>query len=107
MSLTFDLPYNFHFRHMAGIHLVKDGGFDNDTYEIEPEKVELEVWSEVEATAHDCVNISEDCKRCCNNDKVLYEFMTIRSKFNSSKSFTFERHIEDRIGACWTDWAMV
>ena len=28
-------------------------------------------------------------KRCANNDKILYEFMTIRSKFNSSKSFSF------------------
>lgn len=106
--MIFELPYNFKFRSMAGIHLIKDGGlFSNDTYEVEPEKVELDVWSEVQASVHDCVNINEDCKRCPNNDKVLSEFMTIRSKFNPSMSFTFKREIEDKIGACWTDWAMI
>ena len=108
MSLTFDLPFDHRFRYMAGIHLVKDGGlFSNDTYLIEPEKVELDVWSETEETVHECSNISEDCKRCANNDKILIEFMTIRSKFKPSMSFTFRREIQDRIGACWSEWTMI
>lgn len=104
MVLRIELPFDFNFRHSQGIHLVKDGGlFHNDVYDVEEDKVDIEKWTEVHETVHDCIS-NGDCRRCTVNDRVEFNYIS----FTTDKgTFTFVSSINDQLGAIPTDYAMV
>lgn len=100
--LVIELPFNYKFKHSQGVHLVKDGGLYNDTYEIETDKVEIDRWVEIRESVHNCVS-NGDCYRCEMNDRMEYHYISFRT---DRGEFTFVKHISDTIGSVFTDYAM-
>lgn len=105
-SLLIDLPYSPALRRMHGVHLVKDGGLSNDTYEVELDKVIISSWTYTESEPHECYNEAQDCNRCSQNLDVEVEHLEI-SPIRSKTKLVFERHCSHQIGSVFSNWYAV
>lgn len=104
-SLIIELPYSIELRAMQGVHLRKDGGLYNDTYELELDKLIVDSWTYTKSYPHECVG-NGDCKRCSQNLDMEVEHLEL-SPIRSKTKLVYERKCGHTIGSVFTNWAQI
>jgi hypothetical protein len=104
-SLLIELPFSPQLRRMNGVHLVKDGGLSNDTYEVELDKLVVDSWTYTENFPHKCVG-NGDCLRCSNNIDMEVEHLEI-SPIHSKTKLVYERRSGMTLGSIFSNWAQI
>ena len=99
------LPYSHALRSMQGVHLIRDGGLYNDTYELEEPKLVISRWTVTDEYPHDCVS-NGDCANCPNNLRTHHKYMEISTKVGKT---VIKYHCQsgDKDGDVFSDWEQV
>lgn len=100
-----ELPFSHALRSMQGVHLIKDGGLYNDTYELEESKLVISRWTVTEEDPHNCIS-NGDCNRCPNNLRTHHKYMEVST--NTGKTvIRYHCQSGDRAGEVFGDWEQI